>query len=118
MTITELKPSALHTAIHHPYGPGRPCTHLLSPLPETILLSREPVSRLNFQPRIITSDALIASRRGNVLILSFEVIGTVHARHPERTKDSDLGVHNHFRYILHLDLDNDSLLVAVAQAAE
>jgi hypothetical protein len=119
MTIveTEPMPTRLNTAAHH-HGPGRPCVHLLSPLPETILLNRDAVARLNFQPRIIASDALIAARRGNVLILSFDVIGTVHARHPKRgARDPDPGVHNHFRYVLCPDPDSENLLLAVTEIA-
>jgi len=69
---------------------GLPCIHLVATMPRVIVVSRGPVKRLNFQPRITCEPRpVIASRRGNVLILSVDLIGPLGTVHPARTKTRD-----------------------------
>jgi hypothetical protein len=65
----------LLSAVHRS-NRSRPCVHLLGELPAVVLLRRDALGRLNFQPRITAEPSpVIAARAGAVLAVSFDCIG-------------------------------------------
>lgn len=122
----------LPTLIHEP-DMGRPCVHLVGTMPKVICVCRAPVERLNFQPRFAAEPILprgrdwstvrpgvIAARRGDLLILSVELIGPIEMRHPHRGKGTpnnpvDQRIQHHWRYALHDVEDDPDILIAVRQ---
>lgn len=78
----------MQSAVHEPGS--RPCVHLLAAAPPPVLmLDRDAVASLNFQPRVCPAPmACIASRVGDVLTIAFDKAGPIEdgASHaPKRT---------------------------------
>lgn len=105
----------LNTAAHEG-GSTRVCVHSLTEPPETMLVSKSAVGKLNYQSRIIMQQpTVIAARVGDTLVVGFDAIGPLsHCRGiltKKKSKD-DRRMKHRFDYQLSALDDCDDILLA------